>query len=66
MEKPKLKGLIHVTNTRGGSDFTMGRVVRLESSSEILGADKAFRYEETLFVQGKNLYLTGLLLVGGK
>ena len=27
---------------------------------------KAFRYVETLFVQGRNLYLAGLLLVGGK
>ena len=27
---------------------------------------KAFRHVETLFVQGRNLYLAGLQLVGGK
>ena len=27
---------------------------------------KVFRHVETLFVQGRNLYLAGLLLVGGK
>ena len=39
MSKPRLKGLIHVSATRGGSDYAMGRVVRLENSGEILGAD---------------------------
>ena len=28
--------------------------------------NKAFRHLETLFVQGRNLYLAGLLLVSGK
>jgi len=39
MDKPRLKGLLHVSDTRGGSDYTMGRVVRLENASEILGAN---------------------------
>ena len=39
MEKPKLKGLFHVSDTRGGDDYTMGRVVMLESSGEILAAN---------------------------
>ena len=39
MYKPGLKGIFHVSATRGGSDYTMGRVVRLESSGEILGAN---------------------------
>ena len=30
------EGLLHVSATRGGSDYTMVRVVRLESSGEIL------------------------------
>ena len=38
MEKPRLKGLFHVFDTRRGNDYTMGRVIRLESSGEILGA----------------------------
>ena len=28
--------------------------------------NKAFRHVETLFIQGRILYLAGLLLVGGK
>ena len=39
MEKPRLKGLFHVSDTRGGGDYIKGSVVRLESSDEILGAD---------------------------
>ena len=31
------KGLLHASATREGSDYTMRRVVRLESSGEILG-----------------------------
>ena len=34
-----MKGLLHVSATRGGSAYDMGRVVRLESSGEILGAN---------------------------
>ena len=37
--KPGLKGLFNDSATRGGSDYTMRRVVRLESSGEILGAN---------------------------
>ena len=33
------KGLFHVSVTRGGSEYTMGRVVRLESSGEISGVN---------------------------
>ena len=40
MEKPRLKGLFHVSDTRGGDDNTVGRVVKLESSREILGANQ--------------------------
>ena len=36
MQKPRLKGLFSVSDTHGGSDYTMGRVVRLESSGKIL------------------------------
>ena len=36
MEKPRLKGLFHVSDTRKGSDYTMRMVDRLESSGEIL------------------------------
>ena len=32
--------MFHVSDTRGRSDYTMGRVVRMESSGEILGAFK--------------------------
>ena len=39
MLKPGLKGLFYVSDTLGRSDYTMGRVVRLESSGEILGAN---------------------------
>ena len=39
MEKPSLKGWFHVSDTRGGGDYTMARIVRLESSGEILGAN---------------------------
>ena len=38
MEKPRLKGLLHVSDNWGGGDYTAGRVVRLESSGKILGA----------------------------
>ena len=34
----ELKCLLHVSAIRGGSDYTMKRVVRLESSGEIVGA----------------------------
>ena len=36
MYKPGLKGLLYVSATRGGSDYTMGRVVRLESSDKLI------------------------------
>ena len=39
MEKLRLKGLFHISVTRGGSDFTMGSVVRLESFGKILGTN---------------------------
>ena len=32
-------GLSHVSDTRRGVDYIMGRVVRLKSSGEILGAN---------------------------
>ena len=37
MQKQGLKGLFRVSDTQGGSNDTMGRVDRLESSREILG-----------------------------
>ena len=40
MEKSELKGLFQVFYTRWGSDYTMGRIVRLESSGKILGANR--------------------------
>ena len=39
MEKPRLKDLFHVSYTRGGSDYSVERVVRLENYGEILGAN---------------------------
>ena len=39
MEKPRLTGFFFVSDTRGGVDYAAGRVVRLESSDEILGAN---------------------------
>ena len=36
MEKPRLNGLFHVSDTRGGGDYILGKVVMLESSGEIL------------------------------
>ena len=36
VEKPIMKGLFHVFDTRGGGDYIMGRVVRLESSGKML------------------------------
>ena len=32
-----LKGVFHVSGTNWGGDYIVGRVVRLESSGEILG-----------------------------
>ena len=40
MSKPGLKDLHHVFDTQGGSNYPMRRVVRLESSREILGANQ--------------------------
>ena len=37
MEPLRLEGFFHVSDTRGGGDYTVERVVRLESSGEILG-----------------------------
>ena len=34
MEKPRVKGFSIVSDTRGGGDYTVGKVVRLESSGE--------------------------------
>ena len=34
MEKHRLKGFLHVSDTRGGGDHTVGRFVRMESSGE--------------------------------
>ena len=39
MLKPGLNCLLHVSATRGKSDYTMGRGARVESSGEILGAN---------------------------
>ena len=39
MEKPRLKGFIVVSDTRGINDHIVRRVAMLESSGEILGAD---------------------------
>ena len=36
MYKPRLKGLFHVSDIRGESDYSMGKVIRLEISGEIL------------------------------
>ena len=40
MQKPGLKGLFYVSVARGGSDYTIGRVVMLKSSGEILEANQ--------------------------
>ena len=37
MQKIRLKGLFHVSYTRGGGDYTVRRVVRLKNSCEMLG-----------------------------
>ena len=34
IEKPRLKGLFHVSDTRGKSDYTMGMFVGLENSAK--------------------------------
>ena len=34
MEKPRLKVLLHVSDTRGGGDYSVGRVARMESSGD--------------------------------
>ena len=39
MEKSRLKGIFLASDNRGGGDYTVGRVVRLERSGEILGAN---------------------------
>ena len=39
MEEPRSEGLNHVSEIRGGGDYTVGRVVRLEGSGEILGTN---------------------------
>ena len=39
MYKPRLDVLFPVSDTRRGGDYIVGRVVRLERSGEILGAD---------------------------
>ena len=38
MEELRFEGEFHVSETPGGVDYIVGRVVRLESSIEILGA----------------------------
>ena len=40
MEKPRLKGLFHVSDTREGCDYTVGMIDGFESSGEILGANQ--------------------------
>ena len=40
MEKSRLEGGFNVSDTRGGVDHTVGRVVGLESSGKILGANQ--------------------------
>ena len=40
MQEPGSKGIFQVSATREGSDYIMGRVVSLERSREILGADQ--------------------------
>ena len=44
--KLRLRGLFHVSDTRDGGDYTMVRVVRFESSDQILGAN----YGEVILV----------------
>ena len=36
MEKPRLDGVLHVSDTRRGVNYIIGKVVRLESFCEIL------------------------------
>ena len=38
-EETEIEDLFHVSDTRKGGNYTVGRVVRLESSGEILGAN---------------------------
>ena len=40
MVKTRLEGAFHVSDTQEGGDHTVGRVVRLEISGEILGANQ--------------------------
>ena len=40
MKKSRLKGLFHVSDIRVRGDFTVERVVRLDSSGKILGANQ--------------------------
>ena len=39
MEKSRLKGLFHVSDTREGGDYILGSVVRLQISCKILVAN---------------------------
>ena len=39
MEKQRLKDFFLVSDTQVGDDYTVGRIVRLESSDEIFGAN---------------------------
>ena len=36
--KPRLKDFFLFADTRGGTDYNVGRLVRLEGSGEIMGA----------------------------
>ena len=40
MEVPRLKGTFHVSETSGGGDHIVGKVIKLNGSGEILGTQQ--------------------------
>ena len=62
MHETGLKCLLHVSAARGGSDYIVGRVGRLESSGEMLGAsilifDSSYSQESKMTPKNENCSL---------
>ena len=57
MGKPRLKGLLHVSDNRGEGDYTVGRVVKAGESGEILGAG----YGKLIFFRNHYSFLVQMI-----
>ena len=67
MDESRLEGMFQVSDTHGGSNYIVGRVVRLAGSGEILGANqgkdimgrKPFRWMEVILPQPVSTWRKG-------